>query len=500
MLALWALICAAPLAAQTLERGNGPEPDSLDPQRAQGLSAQHILRDLFEPLVRETAAGDIELAAADSVQRSEDGRIYTFELRADGRYSDGQPVTAADFVASLERALTPATGAPYAAILAPIEGAAARLRGESSTLCVSALDTYTLRICLAEPRADFLRRLSLPVAMPLPARVFRQGAKFTRPDALVGNGAYRLSEWVPQAAVTLTRNPHYRKPPPIERVRFHVTEDAAQELKRFAAGELHITEAIPPGQAQRLRAEFGDRLKIAPAYATFFFGINLRVPELQNDALREALSLAIDRTILTRYITGNGELPLTTVLLGGPGEGDAKQRIERARARFAAAGFTRDSAPTVELRYNTSLLNRRLGLAVAAMWREVLGVKTKLRHEEWRSFVVSRREARLTQVFRAGWFADYQDPLNFLEPFTSGHALNAYGFADPDFDALIQRAAASGDAQAIEHAQVRLLHANAVIPLFQYTTKHLVSETVCGFEAHPLDHRLTSTLRFCEAR
>lgn len=489
-------------SAQTLERGNGPEPDSLDPHRAQGLSAQQILRDLYEPLVRENASGEAELAAASGVQVSDDGLIYTFQLREDGRYSDGQLVTAEDFKASLERALDPATGAAYGAMLRPIRGASERLEGNKVPLCIEAPETLTLRICLSTPRADFLRRLSLPVAMPVPRRNFEHGARFTRPGVLIGNGAYVLSEWVPQSTIVLTRNPHFRQPAPIERVRYHVTEDAAHELKRFTAGELHLTETIPPGQAARLRTQFGDRLHIAPAYATFFLGFNLRQPELKNPALREALSLAIDRDILTRHITGNGELPLYGVLPNSSAQTiDKAAREADARARFAAAGFARETAPTIELRYNTSLVNRRLGLAIAAMWREVLGVQTRLRHEEWRSFVVSRREARITQVFRAGWFGDYQDPVNFLEPFTSDHPLNATGFADAEFDTLVAQAATGIDAEnAIASAEQRLLHANALIPLFQYTSKHLVSEQICGFAAHPLDHHPSSSMRFCEQR
>ncbi len=502
---IWLLALLPALGeASALERGNGPEPDSLDPHRAQGLSAQHILRDLFEPLVRERAGGEIQLAAAESVQVSDDGLIYTFQLRTDGRYNDGAPVTAADFQASFERALQATTGAPYAAMLAPIRGATGRLNGGDGELCVEAIDTLTLQICLEAPRGDFLRRLALPIAMPVPKRMFASGARMTRPGVLLGNGAYQLSDWVPQSAITLTRNPHYRQPPAIERVRYHVTEDAAQELKRFAAGELHLTDTIPPGSATRLRAEFGDQLRIAPAYATFFLGFNLRQPALANPALREALSLAIDRDVLTRYITGNGELPAYSLLPNRPLPASAtaaqfqSERAQRARALFASAGFHRDTAPTIELRYNTSLLNRRLGLAVAAMWREVLGVHTRLRHEEWRSFVVSRREARVTMIYRGGWFGDYQDPVNFLEPFTQNHALNATGFADEPFDLLVTQAAAGIDAAgAIDRAESRLLHANVLIPLFQYTSKHLVSDQLCGFEAHPLDHHPSSELRFC---
>lgn len=509
--ALLALLLASPLAAQTLERGNGPEPDTLDPQRAQGLSAQQVLRDLFEGLMRDDAEGRLVPGAAESFERSPDGRTYTFRLRADSRYADGAPVTAADFVHAFERALDPATAAPSAAMLLPIEGAPARLRGDDAQLGVRALDPQRLEIRLSAPRSDFLRRLALPVAMPVRrADVRAHGGQFTRPGKLIGNGAYVLAEWTPQAALTLTRNPHYRRASEvaIESVRYHVTEDASQELKRFQAGELHLTETLPPGQLERMRAAHADELVVAPAYASFWLGYNLRHPKLRDARLREALSLALNRDILVRHITGNGETPafglippasgatatLAAARLGKP------EREARARELYAAAGYGPDHPLQIELRYNTSLANRRLGLAVAAMWKEVLGADTRLRNEEWKVFVQTRRAGAITEVFRGGWFADYADPLNFLEPFLGDSALNATGYRDPGFDTLVARAASedgASRADALRAAEQRLLDAHAVIPIYHYSSKHLVSRQVCGYRAHPLDHHPSEFLRWC---
>lgn len=505
-------LASAPLTAQTLQRGNGPEPDSLDPQRAQGLSAQQVLRDLFEGLMRDDAEGQLVPGAATAVAVDDDGRRYRFTLRADGRFADGSAVTADDFVYSFERALDPATAAPSAGMLLPIAGAAERLRGGSAPLGVRALDPLTLEIRLHAPRSDFLRRLALPIAMPVQrSAIATHGTGFTRPGRLTGNGAYRLVAWTPQAWLELERNPHYRAAGrvAIERVRYHVTEDASSELKRFEAGELHLTETLPPGQLARLQLRHAGQLVVAPAYATFYLGYNLRHPRLANAiALREALSLAIDREILVRHITGNGEWPAYALI--PPAAADAahmaaaawtaEQRQRRARQRFAEAGFAREPPLQIELRYNTSLANRRLGLAVAAMWEEVLGIDTRLRNEEWKVFVQTRRAGVITEVFRGGWFADYADPLNFLEPFVSGNALNTVGYADPEFDVLVASAAARGGAdrdRALRAAEQRLLDAHALIPLFHYSSKHLVSPKLCGYRAHPLDHHPSEFLRWC---
>jgi oligopeptide transport system substrate-binding protein len=511
-LSLCAGLLALAVDAQTLQRGNGPEPDSLDPQRAQGLSAQQVLRDLFEGLMRDDADGQLVPGAAAAVAVDPDGRRYVFSLRTDGRFADGTPVTADDFVHSFERALDPVTAAPSAGMLLPIAGAADRLRGDPVPLGVRALDPLTLEIRLTAPRSDFLHRLALPIAMPVQrSAIEAHGSGFTRAGKLIGNGAYRLVEWTPQAWLELERNPHYRAAGAvaIERVRYHVTEDASQELKRFEAGELHLTETLPPGQLKRLRERHAQELVVAPAYATFYLGYNLRHPKLADaTALREALSLAIDREILVEHITGNGELP-AYALIPPAGESSARmvaaawtpaERQRRARERFAEAGFDREPPLLIELRYNTSLANRRLGLAVAAMWEEVLGVDTRLRNEEWKVFVQTRRSGVITEVFRGGWFADYADPLNFLEPFTSGNPLNAVGYADPEFDELVSRAATtigSEREQTLRAAEQRLLDAHVLIPLFHYSSKHLVSPKVCGYRAHPLDHHPSEFLHWC---
>lgn len=509
------VLCLGAALAQTaprqLERGNGPEPDSLDPQRAQGLSAQQVLRDLFEGLMRDDASGALVPGAAEQVAVSTDGLEYRFMLRTQARFADGTPLTAQDFVYSLSRALDPATAAPYAASLLPIAGAQARLSGDAgAALGVQAIDERTLLIRLGAPRTDFLRRLTLPVAMPVQrAAIEAHGNGYTRAGRLMGNGAYRLVDWTPQSTLTLERNPHYRDADSvqIERVRYHVTEDASAELKRFEAGELHLTETLPPGQLDRLRQRFGTQVVIAPAYASFFLGINLRQPQLRNAALREALSAAIDRDILVRYITGNGE-PAAYELIPPLGKQthaqlrwaswDASRRHALARQRLEESGYTAADL-TIELRYNTSLVNRRLALAVASMWKDVLGIDVRLRNEEWKVFVQSRRAGVLTQVFRGGWFADYTEPLNFLENFSGGSALNASGYADQDFDQALSEATRDPTQAAtlLQAAEQRLLDAHVIIPLYHYTSKHLVSRQLCGYAAHPLDHHPSQYLRFC---
>lgn len=511
-----ALPCLAPqaTAAETLERGNGPEPSTLDAHRCQEIACANVLRDLYEGLVAEDAHGALIPGLAQAWARSEDGLEWRFTLREGARWSDGQPIDAAPLVASFRRAFAPTTAAPLAPLLYAIDQAAEVQTGRAppSALGVEALDARTLRIRLHEP-IDLLPRLTLPIAFPLRVDAIEaHGQGHTQPGRLIGNGAYRLDAWRPQSMITLARNPHFHTPAAIERVRFHVTEDAASELKRYAAGDLHITETVPPGRLDRLRARFGEELRISPYLGVFFLGLNIERPPLDAKPLREALNLSLDRELLVRAVTGMGEAPAYTLVPPGVrghvpiqpvwAQWTPEQRLERARAAYAEAGYTAENPARLVLRYNTSTVHRRVALAVAAMWREQLGVITELRNEEWKVFVANRRQRRVTEVFRGGWIADYDDAGSFLDLFATGSPLNWSGYADADYERLLGAARAASDADERARlrgaAEARLLDAFPIVPLYFYTSKHLVSPRLRGFEPNPLDRHPSRFLRFAE--
>ena len=532
--ALLLALAPALAAAQpsVLERGNGPEPSTLDAHRCSEVACGNILRDLYEGLVTEDAGGRVIPGMAERWESSADGLTWTFHLRPDLRWSNGEPLDAAQIVASFRRALDPATAAPGAPWFDAVLNAAAVRRGEAppDALGLHAADARTLRIELERP-APLLSLLRLPPAMPvyLPA-LAEHGSRHTRPGNLVGNGAYRLADWVMHAHIRLEANPHFHSPPPIAAVRFHVTEDAASELKRFAAGDLHLTETMPPGRLESLRERFGPALRIAPYTGSFFFGFNLERGPLAGAgtcpapddpesaepcshpgaALREALSLALNRDLLTRHVTGMGELPAYGLVppgLGGyvpaqlPWSGWTQAERERlARRRYAEAGYGTDRPLQLELRYNTSTAHRRLALAAAAMWRSALGVQTRLRNEEWKVFVQNRRQRVITQVFRGGWIADYDDPMNFLALFASNGPQNWSGLADARLDALLAAATAEPEglrrASLLREAEARLLASHAIAPVYIYTAKHLVHPDLEGFEPNLLDRHPSRFLRW----
>jgi oligopeptide transport system substrate-binding protein len=511
--------CVPPALAQarTLERGNGPEPSTLDAHACQEVACGNVLRDLYEGLVTEDARGRLIPGMAERWSVSADGRTWTFELRDGLRWSNGEALTARQIVESFRRAFAPATAAPFAeqfdAVLHVPEVRAGTLPPQR--LGIDAPDARTVRVRTSRQVA-LPALLTLPIAFPvyLPA-VARHGNQHTRPGRLVGNGAYRLLEWMPQAHLVVGKNPHFHGAADVRiaRVRFHVTEDAAAELQRFVAGDLQITETVPPQPLAKLRARHGARLRLSPYLGAFWLGLNTTQPPLKDaPKLREALSLAVDRDKLTRYITGFGETPAYGIVPPGiPGYAPAQvhwagwtqtQREARAKALYRAAGYSDANPLTIELRYNTSTPHRRMALAVAAMWRDTLGVRVRLRNEEWKVFVQNRRQRAITRVFRGGWIGDVADARNFLVGFGDDGALNWMGYDDPRYRAALQRADLARSEAArnawLRAAETRLLHAHVAIPLYFYTSKHLVDDGVRGFEPNPLDRHSSRWMSFAD--
>ncbi len=504
------LILTGTLQARVLERGNGPEPDSLDPQRGQSLSAQNILRDIFEGLTREDAAGTIIPGIAERWETSTDGLTWTFYLRADAKFSDGADITANDFVASFARALDPKTAAPYASQLLVLQGAQTRLQGGKAELGAHAINPRVLELKLTQITPNLPARLSLPVAAAVPLRTIAEfGTRWTRAENIVTSGAYSLANWQPLASISLRKNAHYydAKSVALTDVRYHVTEDASEEARRFDAGEVDLTETIPPGRLQQLRTRYGSKLHIAPSLGSFFLGLNLTQPPLKDNlALRQALSLAIDRPRIVEIITGTGEEPAYALLprvLTGAAKPAAKPRAineESARSLYQQAGYSANKPLVIELRYNTSLLNRRLMLAISVMWEQVLGVQTVLRQEEMKVLVQNRRAKRITQAFRGGWNADLADPLDFLDIFAADSPLNTSGFQSARYTSLLKTLHQTTDALEARRlalaAEAELMAAYPIIPLYFYTSKHLVSPELEGFIGNPLDHHPSRLLRW----
>jgi len=497
---------AVPAGAATLSRGLGPEPDSLHIHRAQGLAAVNLLRDIREGLVTFDARGEPVAGQAASWEILDEGKTYRFSLRTDARWSNGDTVTAQDFVRAWQRAVTPDTAAATAGLLKDIRHAESILAGRLTPdhLGVRAIDTQTLEVELSQPAPWILEILAHPVAFPLHADSIDDPR-----DAPV-NGPFLLDQWMPRARIQLLRNPHYYaaasvKPDGID---YHPIEEPATELALYRAGELHITETIPAGRFKWLQENLPGELRIHPYLGSFWLGLNLNHPVLgQSPGLRQALALAINRDILVNTVLGAGELAAWSIVPPGINgylpatmvqeQMSQEQREAEAKRLFRESGADRTGPLLLELRYNTSGVHRRVAVAVASMWKQVLGVNTELINEEWKVFVNNRRLGIVTQVFRGGWIADYADPTSFLDLFAGGSSLNNTFYRKIRFDELLEAARSERGEDRLERlreAEAQLVQDMPAIPLYYYVSRHLVSPAVAGYENNVRDVHLSRYL------
>jgi oligopeptide transport system substrate-binding protein len=495
--------------AGVLRRGLGPEPDSLHIHRAQGLAAVNLLRDVREGLVTFDASGEPAPGVAASWDVLEGGLRYRFQLRPDACWSDGSPVTAQDFVRAWSRALSPATAAVNAALLKDIRNAAAVLKGElaAGELGIRVVDPLQLEVRLERPVPWFPELLAHPVSYPL----HENDAEDAR-DAPV-NGAYRITEWLPRSVIRLEANPYFHAAAEVyfQQLEYFPIEEPGTELARYRAGELDITETIPAGRFEWLRDNLPNDLRISPYLGSFWLGLNMKDPVVGGSPeLRRALALAIDRATLVRVVLGAGELPAWGVvppgIAGYPPQAMALAESSQAEREAEAKRLLRAASidarkPLLQLRYNTSSIHRRVAIAVAAMWKQVLGLNTELINEEWKVFVNNRRLGIVTQVFRGGWIADYADATSFLEQFISSSELNVTFTADPEFDQLMAGASlmsGPGRLQQLQEAESRLLEIMPVIPLYYYVSRHLVKPGIVAYQDNIRDIHLSRYLRVGE--
>ncbi|WP_428311196.1 peptide ABC transporter substrate-binding protein [Hydrocarboniphaga sp.] len=492
-------------AEVVLRRGNGPDVETLDPHKVRSVSAGNVVRDLYEGLVSEAPDGALIPGVAESWQIADDGRVYTFSLRDNARWSNGEPVTAQDFVAGLRRSVDPQTASPSAQLLSPIENASAVMTGRAapSALAVQALDAHTLQIRLQAPTPYFLALLvnpaAYPVHMPLPAAG----------EPLISNGAYRLQNHVLQSRVELQRNRHYWNDAQtrIDRVQHLVTEDMGSEFQRFRAGELDITEQVPATQIAAMSPALRRQLRIADYLGIYYYGFNLSQPPFDRPELRRALSLAVDREVIVRKLLGSGERAAYSWLpprvagaasLQPPWAAWTRaQRINEAQRLYAQAGYSAQHPLRTEILYNTNDVHQKIAVVIAAMWKQFLGVETTLRNEETKVFLQSRRERKRVQLFRGSWVSDYDDASSFLDLLAGDNPRNDTGYVSTRYDAaLLSATRLDGDARraALMQAQQQLLDDAPVIPIYFYVTKHLVSRRVTGWQDNALDRHYSRDL------
>jgi oligopeptide transport system substrate-binding protein len=498
----------------TLQRGLTSDPESIDPHKARSTQSGEILRDIGEGLLAYSATGTLVGGVAESWDISADGLTYTFKIREDARWSNGDSLTASDFVFSLRRLVDPATAAFYAQAVNAITNADRVIAGEAPTseLGVAETENNTVVITLEQPTPYMLSLLTHPSTFPVHAgSIAEHGTDFTRPENMLSNGAYKLAVWEPSSVLRLVRNEQYwnNAATAIDAVNFHVVTQEMTEFNRFRAGEIDITASIPADSFQSVREEYSEQLHLSPQLGVYYYGYNLvKPPFAGNPELRQALSMAVDRETLVEKVIGRGEAPAYSWVPPGVdnyepirfsfADMSAEDRNAAARRLYREAGYSEDNPAQIELRYNTSDIQKRIALAIQAMWLDVLGVETTLVNEEFQVMLANMREADVTQVFRSSWIGDYNDAHTFLNILEGGNPSNMPRFANAKYDELMGNAASQVDPQLrrlyLEEAERILLSEHPVIPIYFYVSKHLVSPRVQGWGDNVLDYHYSQHL------
>ncbi len=487
-------------AGSVLLRGIGPDPDSLDPQRARSAESQTVLRDLCEGLTTLDKAAAVAPGVASEWAMSQDGKTYTFKLRTDARWSNGDRVVAADFVAALRRLVDPATASAYAQVIDVIANAGDIIAGAkpAESLGVAAPDDGTVVFTLNNAAPYFPALLSHTSTCPVhrPTLAAHSGS-YARPGIMVSNGAFVLKEWVQNSYITATRNRYYWNDSRtrLDAVRYLLIEDENAELTRYRAGQLHITAVVPRGQFDWIKANLAGELHVSPQLNTYFYGFNLlRPPFKDSPGLRRALSLVIDREKLAKLVLRVGELPAYGWVPPGVDNYTSQsldyrdkplpERIAEARRLYAAAGYSSSNPLRFELRYNSGEVHTKLAVAIASAWKETLGADVRLTAVEFKSLLqdIDRGDV---EVFRSSWVGDYNDAYTYLQYLKSDFGINLPHYHNPDYDLLLTRAAAevepSKRRDLLQQAEQIALRDHPLIPIYFYVNKHLVKPEVEGW-------------------
>ena len=504
--------------ATVLVRGAGNEPDSLDPQKARSVEGQAILRDLCEGLTVLDKSAGVAPGVATDWTVSADGKTYTFNLRPQARWSNGDRVVAADFVAALRRLVDPASASPYAQVIDAVANAGEIVAGKKppDALGVSAPDDSTVVVELTSPAAYLPNLLAHTSACPVHRPTLAAHPdELAKPGVMVSNGAFVLNQWVQGSHILVVRNPYYWNAAAtrLDAVKYLLISDENAELMRYRAGELQVTYVVPRGQFDWIRANLADQLHITPQLDTYYYGFNLnRGPFKDNPGLRCALSLVIDRDRLVRSVLRVGELPAYGWVPPGVSNYTSQSfdyratpmvdRIAEARRLYAQAGYSAAKPLRFELRYNAGEVHNKVALAVASMWKEALGVEVRLTAVEFKS-LLQDIDSGDVEVFRSSWMGDYNDAFTFAQYFKSTFGINLPHYRSAEYDSLITSAAAEVDPakrrDLLQNAERVMLRDHPVIPLYFYVNKHLVKPEVQGWYDNVMDVVYSKDLALAKA-
>ena len=500
------------LEQQIYHHGNGSEPQGIDPHIVTGVPEHHILISLCEGLTipnpNPTGSDGYIPGTAESWTVSDDGKEYIFKLNKNAKWSNGDPVTADDFVWSWKRILTASLGSQYPDMLYYLVGAYEYHNGEIDNfdeVGVKALDSQTLKVNLKNPTPFFIGLLSHYSTWPVHKEtVLKHGdiddrnGEWTRPGNFVCNGPFQLKTWELNNRIVVEKNPHYYDASMVRlnEIHYYPVSNVMTEDRMFRAGQLHLTSSMPTQKCPIYIEEKNPNLKIDPYMGTYFYRINTENETLSDVRVRKALAYSIDRQLLVDKVTQCGQIPAYSFTPPGSNGYQPSTEIPYdpvlAKQLLAEAGYSSDNPfPKLEILFNTNEGHRKVALAIQQMWQNELGIEVELVNQDWKVYL-SREMVGDFQISRAGWIGDYEDPNTFLDLMRPNRGNNKTGWENMDFDALVEEANTINNQdkryELLNEAEKILIDNMPIIPLYTYVRVYQLSPDVKGFNPHILDH------------
>ncbi len=500
---------AREIGTKIIRVGNGTEPADLDPHVVTGVQEHKIITALLEGLVTYAPDGGIAPGVAERWDVSDDGLVYTFHLRENAKWSNGEPITSQDFVSSFKRILTPSLGAEYAYKLFHLVGAEEFNTGkitDFSLVGAQGLDARTLRLTLKHRTPFLLESLQhyawFPVHIPTVTKfdgLTRKGSAWTRPGNFVGNGPFVLVDWKPNQKITVTRSPTYwdHASVKLDGIEFFAIDNAETEERLFRTGKLDYTYSLPLNKIETYRREHADTYRQDLYYGTYFYRLNVTRKPLDDKRVRRALALGIDRdAIIKNILRDAGQTPaLNFTPPSAKFKADARIAGDLAEAKrlLAEAGYPDGKGmPPVEILFNTLDAHRVIAEAIQQMWRTRLGINATITNQEWKVYLDSQQTLNY-QVARAGWIGDYDDPHTFLDLWVTGGGNNQTGWSNANYDRLLRSAleTKTEEERMAVYQKLEAILADEVpaIPIYFYTHVYAISPKVKNWAVTPLDNR-----------
>ncbi len=524
---------------QVIRINIGTDPKTLDPLVSTGAPETNVQISLFEGLMRLDKDGrPVPGQAAEAPQVSADGMTYTFKIRENAKWSNGDPVTAEDFVYSWKKALDPRTASEYAYQLYYIKGGeklntvsmnkvgadgkelkgadgkavprdakevAADVEKAMAEVGVKAVDAKTLEVKLEAPTPYFLSLTAFHTLYPVHKKSVEAKPEdwFRNASSFVSNGPFKFVSWTPKDKVIVAKNENYWDAAKVklDKIEYYLIDAESTSTTMFESGELDIIESgVSSTELDRLKKERPEELKILDDLAVYFYRLNVTKAPLDNVKVRKALALAIDRNAIVTNITKAGQKPAMSLVPGGIPDtnGDFRKTggdffkdndLAEAKKLLAEAGYPDGKGfPKMSIMYNTSEAHKKIAEAVQEMWKKNLGIDVELQNAEWQVYLDNQTKLNF-QISRAGWIGDYIDPMTFVDMFVTGGGNNETGWSNKQYDALVEKAKKSSDPKermtAMHEAEKILMDEMPIIPFYHYVRVRLISKNVKGW-AEPL--------------